>query len=59
MSVSITAALIAAGVIGMAFSNTRSMAIAAVAALTFIYPRLVILILVLVGAYLYFRHFRK
>jgi hypothetical protein len=55
----ITAALIAAGVLGLSFSSTRGMAIAAIAALTYIYPALVILILALVGVSLYLRHFRK
>ncbi len=55
----ITAALIVAGTLGLAFSSTRGMAIAAIAALTFIYPALVIPILALVGVLLYLRHVRK
>lgn len=55
----ITAALTVAGVLGLAFSSTRGMAIAAIAALTFIYPALVIPILALVGVFLHLRHFRK
>lgn len=55
----ITAALIVAGALGLAFSSTRGMAIAAIAALTFIYPALVIPILALVGVFLYLRHVRK
>ncbi len=55
----ITAALIVAGVLGLSFSSTRGMAIAAIAALTFIYPALVIPILALVGVLLYLRHVRK
>jgi hypothetical protein len=55
----VTAALTVAGVLGLAFSSTRGMAIAAIAALTFIYPALVIPILALVGVLLYLRHFRK
>lgn len=55
----ITAALTVAGVLGLSFSSTRGMAIAAIAALTFIYPALVIPILALVGGLLFLRHFRK
>ena len=55
----ITAALIVAGVLGLSFSSTRGMAIAAIAALTFIYPALVIPILALVGAILFLHHIRK
>lgn len=59
MSASITAALIAAGILGLYFSSTRGMAIAAIAALIFMYP--VALVVVLVGAatLIYLHHFRK
>jgi hypothetical protein len=42
---SITAALIAAGVLGLWFSATRGISVAAVAILAFIYPWLVFVIL--------------
>lgn len=57
MSASVTAALIAAGVLGLAFPSTRGMAIAAIAALVFIYP--LALLAVLVGVAIYFIHFLK
>lgn len=53
MTYSITAALLAAGSLGLSFSNTRSMAIAAIAALTFVYPWLALLVLPLAGAFIY------
>lgn len=59
MSASITAALIAAGLLGLIFSSTRGMAIAAIAALTFIYPLVVIVVLAGTAAALYLRHLRK
>lgn len=51
----ITAALVVAGTLGMCFSSSRPWAIAAISALTYIYPALVIPILALVGGYLYLR----
>lgn len=59
LTAGITAALIVAGTLGLSFSSTRGMAIAAIAALTFIYPALVIPILAMVGGYLYLRFLRK
>lgn len=59
MVASITAALIAAGILGLAFSSTRGVAIAAIAALTFIYPAIVILVIAGTGVALYYNHSRK
>ena len=59
MTSSVTAALVVAGILGMSFSSTRPMAIAAVAALTFIYPALVILVIAGAGVSMYLTHFRK
>jgi len=55
----ITAALIAAGILGLSFNSTRPMAIAAIAALTFIYPALIVLVIAGAGAAIYLNHFRK
>lgn len=44
---------------GMSFNSTRPVAIAAIAALTFIYPALVILVIAGAGVSLYLTHFRK
>jgi hypothetical protein len=55
----ITAALIAAAVLGLWFTATRGIAVAAVAALTFLFPWLAAPILIgSVGAFYLFR-FRK
>jgi hypothetical protein len=43
---SITAALIAAGVLGMWFSTTRGISIAAIAVLVFMFPWLAVLVLI-------------
>ncbi len=59
MVASITAALIAAGILGLAFSSTRGVAIAAIAALTFIYPALSIVVIVGAGVAIYFNLSRK
>jgi hypothetical protein len=56
---SITAALIAAGILGLAFSTTRGVAIAAIAALTFIYPALAIVVIVGAGVAIYLNLSRK
>ena len=46
MTASITAALIAAGVLGMWFSTTRAISIAAIAVLVFLFPWLAVLVLI-------------
>jgi len=56
---SVTAALIAAGILGLSFSTTRPLAIAAIAALTFMYPVLIILIIAGAVVTLYLNHIRK
>jgi hypothetical protein len=43
----------------MSFNSTRPLAIAAVAALAFIYPALILLIIVGAGVAIYLNHFRK
>jgi hypothetical protein len=55
----LTAALLAAGILGMSFSSTRPVAIAAIAALTFIYPALVTVVIVGAGVAIYLKIFRK
>jgi hypothetical protein len=52
----ITAALITAGVLGLWFSSTRGISIAAVAALTFLFPWLGVV--VLIGSFAAFYLFR-
>jgi hypothetical protein len=59
LAVSVTAALITVGLLGLAFSTTRGLAIAAIAALTFIYPAVAILVIAGAGVAIYFKHFRK
>lgn len=59
MTGSITAALIVAGILGLAFSNTRAMAILAIAALTFIYPMALIAVLAGAAIAFYLRFLRK
>ena len=59
MAEGITAALIAAGVLGMWFSATRAISIAAVAVLTFIFPWLVVPILIVSAAAFYRFRIRK
>jgi hypothetical protein len=46
LAIGITAALIAAGVLGMWFSSTRVLSITSVAILVFIFPWLVVLVLI-------------
>ena len=50
MSTGITAALVVAAVLGLWFSTTRGMSIAAVAALTLLHPWLVVPILIALAA---------
>ena len=46
MIASITAALVAAGVLGLWFSTTRGISIAAIAILVFLFPWLAVLVLI-------------
>ena len=59
MSTGITAALVAAAVLGLWFSTTRGISIAAVAALTLLYPWLVVPILIASAAAFYRFRIRK
>ena len=59
MTGSVTAALIVAGILGLSFSCTRSMAITAIAALTFIYPMALIAVLAGAAIAIYLRFLRK
>ncbi len=61
MVASITAALVAAGVLGMWFSTTRGISIAAIATLVFMFPWLAVLVLIGSAAafYLFRIHIRK
>ena len=59
MSPGITAALVAAAVLGLWFSTTRGISIAAVAALTLLYPWLVLPILIFSAAAFYRFRIRK
>ena len=56
---SITAALITAGVLGLWFASTRILSLTAVAVLVFIFPWLVVLILIGSVAAFYFFRIRK
>ena len=56
---SITAALIAAAVLGLWFSATRWISISAVALLCFLYPWLALIVLVAVSWAFYFFRVRK
>ncbi len=58
MVVSLTAALIVAGALGLAFRTTRGPAIAAIAALTFIHPIALFAVLFGLGVAIYLNHFR-
>lgn len=59
MVLSITAALITAGVLGLWWASTRGVSIAAFAALVFMFPLLVIVVLVgSIAAFIHF-HIRK
>jgi membrane protein implicated in regulation of membrane protease activity len=46
LAVSVTAALIVAGVVGIWFSTTRAISIGAIALLVFLHPCLVVLVLI-------------
>ncbi|MGE8450059.1 MAG: hypothetical protein ACN6OP_05410 [Pseudomonadales bacterium] len=59
MTPGIQAALVTVLVLGMWFNVTRPMSIAAAAALTFMYPLLLILILIGAGIALWVGYFRK
>ena len=59
MAEGITAALVAAGVLGLWFSATRGISIAAVAVLTLLYPWLVVPILIASAAAFYRFRIRK
>lgn len=59
MVLSITAALITAGVLGLWFSSTRILSITAVAILAFGFPWLVVLILIGSAAAFYIFRLRK
>jgi hypothetical protein len=54
----VTAALVAAGVLGLWFPSTRGISVAAVAALTFRFPWLGLLILILSAAAFYLLRIR-
>jgi hypothetical protein len=56
---SVTAALIVAGLMGLWFPSTRGYAILATAALSFIFPWLVVVVLLASAAAIYLHHFRK
>jgi len=57
LSLAVTAALVSAGVLGLWFSSTRGIAIMAIAALSFMFP--VLAVLILVGSALSFFVFRS
>lgn len=59
MTGSVTAALIVAGILGLSFAQTRGIAIAAIAALTFIYPMALIAVLAGAAIAFYLRFLRK
>ncbi len=59
MAAGLVAALITAGVLGMWFSTTRVVAIGAIAALTFIFPWLGVLVLAASIAAFWLFRFRK
>lgn len=59
MVLSITAALITAGVLGLWFSSTRILSITAVAVLAFVFPWLVVLIVIGSAAAFYRFRFYK
>ena len=59
MAAGLVAALITAGVLGMWFSTTRVVAITAIAALTFIFPWLGVLVLATSIAAFWLFRFRK
>ena len=59
MTERVTAALVVAGAMGLWFPSTRGYAILATAALSFIFPWLVIVILLGSAAAIYVHHIRK
>lgn len=59
MTASILAALLTAFVLGLWFNSTRPMSIAAAAALTFIYPQLLVLVLMGTTVAVWHFYFRK
>lgn len=59
MSVSVSAALIVAGVVGLWFSTTRVISIGAIALLVFLHPWLVVLVLCGSAAAFYLFRIRK
>ena len=56
---SITAALIAAALLGLWFTSTRLMSIAAFAALCFLYPPLVVIVIIGVALAFYYFKFQQ
>ena len=59
MAVSVTAALIVAGVVGIWFSTTRVISIGAIALLVFLHPWLVVLVLIGSATAFYLFRIRK
>jgi hypothetical protein len=59
LAIGITAALIAAAVLGMWFTSTRVLSITSVAILVFIFPWLVVLVLIGSAAAFYVFRIRK
>ena len=59
MTVGVIAALVTVFVLGLWFTVTRPMAIAAAAALTFIYPLLLVFVLAGVALAVWLRYLRK
>ena len=59
MKASIPAALVTALVLGLWFNSTRPMSIAAAAILTFMYPELLVLVLLGSALAVWHHHFRK
>lgn len=59
MKASIPAALVTALVLGLWFNSTRPMSIAAAAILTFMYPELLVFVLIGSALAVWHHHFRK
>jgi membrane protein implicated in regulation of membrane protease activity len=59
LAVSVTAALIVAGVLGIWFSTTRAISIGAIALLVFLHPWLVVLVLIGSATAFYLFRIRK
>ena len=59
MTVSVTAALIVAGVVGIWFSTTRVISLGAIALLVFLHPWLVVLVLIGSATAFYLFRIRK